>query len=112
GQAAYYIGTISEVAYYRNALSQQTVTAQYQASKTANTLITDGGATPVETVNVTDPGGKRASGSRRSEYARICGAVLAPARRCLASQARGHFVYHRQVNLRAGPLRIRFVVSG
>src|SRR5262249_21275121 len=56
--ASYFGGTISDVAYYRNALSQGTVTAQYEASKTSNSLITNGGATPVETVNVTDPGGK------------------------------------------------------
>ena len=58
GHAAYFGGTISDVAYYRNALTLQAVQAQYQASQTSNSLITNGGATPVESVNLTDPTGK------------------------------------------------------
>ncbi|OLB80190.1 MAG: hypothetical protein AUI14_07565 [Actinobacteria bacterium 13_2_20CM_2_71_6] len=56
--AAYCGCTISDVAFYRGALDSGSVRSQYQASKTSNSLITNGGATPVEKVNVTDPGGK------------------------------------------------------
>jgi large repetitive protein len=58
GTADFFGGNITDVAYYRYQITQQMVDAQYAASRTANTLISDGGATPVETVNVTDPGGK------------------------------------------------------
>jgi large repetitive protein len=61
GRASYFAGTISDVAYYRYQITQAMAETQYAASRTANSLITNGGATPVETVNVTDPGNKTIS---------------------------------------------------
>ncbi|HEV2372371.1 MAG TPA: LamG-like jellyroll fold domain-containing protein [Streptosporangiaceae bacterium] len=52
GYATYFNGSIGEVAFYRSALSAAQVATQWTAYKSSS------GAAPVETVNVTDPGGK------------------------------------------------------
>lgn len=52
GYASYYKGDIAEVAFYDSQLTAAQVTAEYDASKHSS------GLTPVQTVNITDPGGK------------------------------------------------------
>lgn len=52
GYAMYFNGSIGEVAFYRSALSAAQVSTQWAAYKSSS------GVAPVETVAVTDPGGK------------------------------------------------------